>query len=444
MLTMGFAFHFICRIDTIYDNAIHVISAYVIITGNKVKHLGNNWLHVEKWSKFVVENNQFGVFGRMRLDNEQNTTSCSFEGNSLTNPQDGSLNFTKPYCKIREVSVNLPCRCDLKWLEKLSDKDLRTEIYCTIDDKLGNCFNASTFNFMKYLKEVCDEDKTVLDCVANQNLKKIEGRFYTPEELERENQHLPRLIMILVGTILLLILVVILFIFLLCYMRRNANLHRDETLGRRTHVHDFTPEERCVIEQTLQLIQKKYPEIYKKTQEKVQILFIPDLSEEKCIKTISQIVSLLDKVKNCGNDFKAFNRVLTEHLQSPLPSAPCTQQQAPIYSEPSLTGTDEGFYTSTTFSNADHAAATAAGVPGAEHIYAEPSCAQQPLLHNEYASPADGHLTTMDLYTEPINERGNSLVNLRGHYPSPILNNPHQLPYSCPITPQNTQQHTLK
>ncbi|TMW41263.1 hypothetical protein DOY81_013659 [Sarcophaga bullata] len=274
----------------------------------------------------------------MRLDNEQNSTSCSFEGNSLTNPQDGSLNFTKPYCKIREVSVNLPCRCDLKWLEKLSDKDLRTEIYCTIDDKLGNCFNASTFNFMKYLKEVCDEEKTILDCVANQNLKKIEGRFYTPEELERENQHLPQLIMILVGTILLLILVVILFIFLICYMRRKANMQRNETLGRRTHVHDFSPEERCVIDQTLQLIQKKYPEIYKKTQEKVQTLYVHDLSEDKCIKTTSQILNLLDKVKNSGTDFMAFNRILTEHLQPPLPSAPCTHtQQSPIYAEPSLT-----------------------------------------------------------------------------------------------------------
>lgn len=70
-----------------------------------------------------------------------------------------------------------------------------------------------------------------------------------------------------------------------------------------------------------------------------------------------------------------------------------------------------------------------------EHIYAEPSCAQQPLLPNEYASPADGHLTSMDLYTEPINERGNSLVNLRGQYPSSFKTS-QQLPYSCPISPK--------
>lgn len=417
-----------------------MISAFVTITGNKVKHLGNNWLHVEKWSKFVVENNQFGVFGRMLLDNEQNSTSCSFEGNSLTDPQDGSLNFTKPYCKIREVSVNLPCRCDLKWVEKLTDKDLRTEIYCTIDDKLGNCFNATTFNFMKYLNEVCDESKTVLDCVANQNLKKIEGRFYTPEELERKNQYLPQFVMIITGSLLLLILIAALVIFLFCHFcRRGSKLQSAQSSGGRNHVHEFSAQERAVIEQTLQLTQKKYPEIYKKVNDRVQILYMQDLSEEKCVKTTSQIVNLLNKIKNPGMDFMAFNRVLTEHLQSPLPSAP-PADQTPIYSEPSLTGMDEGFYTSTTFSQIEGSTGAAGSAP--EHIYAEPSCAQQPLLPNEYASPADGHLTSMDLYTEPINERGNSLVNLRGQYPSSFKTS-QQLPYSCPISPK-AQQHTLK
>ncbi|XP_065362958.1 uncharacterized protein be isoform X2 [Calliphora vicina] len=413
------------KIDTIYDNAIHVISAYVTITGNKVKHLGNNWLHVEKWSKFVVERNQFGVFGRMLLDNEQNSTSCSFEGNSLTEPQDGSLNFTKPYCKIREVSVNLPCRCDLKWVEKLTDKDLRTEIYCTIDDKLGNCFNATTFNFMKYLNEVCDESKTVLDCVANQNLKKIEGRFYTAEELERKNQHLPQLIMILAGTILLLMLIIAVVIFVICHFRRRGSkLQRAETSGGRNHVHEFLPQERCVIDQTLQLTQKKYPEIYKKFNERVQILYIQDLTEEKCVKTTSQIVNLLNKIKNPGTDFMAFNRVLTEHLQSPLPSAP-PADQTPIYSEP--TGMDEGFYTSTTFSHLE--GSTGAAGSGPEHIYAEPSCAQQPLLPNEYASPADGHLTSMDLYTEPINEREANLTTTTPYAVTGSIARTYQSPY---------------
>ncbi|KAM7348327.1 ben isoform 2-T2 [Cochliomyia hominivorax] len=426
------------KIDTIYDNAIHVISAFVTITGNKVKHLGNNWLHVEKWSKFVVENNQFGVFGRMLLDNEQNSTSCSFEGNSLTEPQDGSLNFTKPYCRIREVSVNLPCRCDLKWVEKLTDKDLRSEIYCTIDDKLGNCFNATTFNFMKYLNEVCDESKVVLDCVANQNLKKIEGRFYTAEELERkQQQHLPRLIMILAVTILLLI---VLIAVIICHIRRRNAQHRGDDAGHRNHIHEFSAEDRSIIDQTLQLIQKKYHEIYKKVYDRVQILYTPDLSEEKCVKTTSQIVNLLNKVKNPGMDFMLFNRVLTEHLQSPLPSAP-PADQTPIYSEPSLT--DQGFYTSTTFSQME--GSTGGAGTGPEHIYAEPSCAQQPLLPNEYASPADGHLTSMDLYTEPINERETNLTtapyavtgSIARTYQSPYR----PLQYATPMRNQQQQHH---
>lgn len=407
---------FASRIDTIHENAIYVTSIYVTISDNNVKHLGSKWLHVKDWRRITVKGNRFGVFGTMLLENSKSQESCNFEGNSLTSPQDGSLNFTKPYCKIREISVNNACRCDFNWLERLSDHDLKSEIYCTIDDKLGNCFNATVLNFLKYFNEICDETKTILDCKNNQNLKKIEGRFFTPEELAAKNQRLPELIIILTGTVLVLIIIIAVVIIMICRIRRRSSkLARGaDTSQGRSHLHEFSQDERVVIDQSLQLIQKKYPEIYKKVNERIQIMFIQDLTEEKCVKTTSQIVNLLNKIKNPGTDFMALNRVLTEHLQSPLPTAP-PADHTPIYAEPGLTDTDEGFYTTNTFSHMDEGAMSAGGA-GPEHIYAEPSCAQQPLLPNEYASPADKHLATMDVYTEPINERGNSMINLRGNY----------------------------
>ncbi|XP_075159237.1 ben [Haematobia irritans] len=421
------------KIDTISENAIYVTSIYVNISGNNVKHLGSKWLHVKDWSRVTVTGNQFGVFGHMLLESSKNGDSCAFEGNSLTSPQDGSLNFTNPYCKVREISVNKACRCDFQWLERLSDHDLRSEIYCTIDDKLGNCFNATILNFLKYFNEVCDDTKTILDCKNNKNLKKIEGRFFTAEELAAKNRDIPQLI-IMIGGSLIMIIILVLLILLICHLcKRSRKQATNDGSHGRSHVHEFSSDERVVISQSLQLIQKKYPEIYKKVNERIQIMYIADLPEEKCVKTTSQIVNLLNKVKSPDADILALNRVLTEHLQSPLPTAP-PADQTPIYSEP---GMNDDFYTSTTFSSIPGDSA-GGNVPGPEHIYAEPSCAQQPLLPNEYASPADGHLESMDVYTEPINERE---TNLTTPYAVARPRTTYQSPYR-PIqyaTPMRTQ-----
>uniref|UniRef100_A0A1I8P772 Right handed beta helix domain-containing protein n=1 Tax=Stomoxys calcitrans TaxID=35570 RepID=A0A1I8P772_STOCA len=428
------------KIDTISENAIYVTSIYVNISGNNVKHLGTKWLHVKDWNRVTVTGNQFGVFGHMLLESSKSSESCAFESNSLTSPQDGSLNFTKPYCRVREISVNKACRCDTRWLERLSDHDLRSEIYCTIDDKLGNCFNATILNFLKYYNEVCDDTKTILDCKNNKNLKKIQGRFFTAEELAAKNKDLPELIIIGAGV---LISIIILVLFVCCLWRRlTKQSHADNSHGR-SHVHEFSQEERVIINQSSQLIQKKHPEYYKKFNELIQIMYIQDLPEKKCVKTISQIVNLLNKVKNPGTDFMALNRVLTEHLQSPLPTAP-PADHTPIYSEPSMTGMDEDFNTSTTFSGlpSDGFLGTVGAVGGPEHIYAEPSCAQQPLLPNEYASPADGHLETVDVYTEPINERESNLTTPYAvTRPRPTYQSPYRpMQYATPPRTQYTHQ----
>ncbi|XP_073834037.1 ben isoform X2 [Musca autumnalis] len=439
------------KIDTIYENAIYVTSINVTITDNHIKHLGSKWLHVKDWTRIKVERNQFGIFGHMLLEKSRSSEKCTFGENSLTDPRDGSLNFTNPHCTVYDISLNKPCRCDSQWLERLSDHDLRSQVFCTIDEKLGNCFNTSMLNFLQYYSDVCDETKTILDCKNNKHLRKVEGRFFTPEELAAKRKQLPEVIIILVSGVAILMLILALIIIMICRCRRRSlKMSRAGSGGEasqgRSHVHEFSQDDRIVINQTLQLIQKKYPEIYKKIHEKIQIMYIGNLSEAKCVKTTSQIVNLLNKVQNPGSDFMALNRVLTEHLQSPLPSAP-PADQTPIYSEPGLTEGD--FYAANTFDNMQGnpmMGGNTGGVgAGPEHIYAEPSCAQQPLLPNEYASPADGHLESMDVYTEPINERDSNLTT--PYAVTQPLNRPmaggaastYQSPYRPYATPMRTQ-----
>lgn len=400
-------------------------SINITIANNNIKHLGNQWLRVNGWSNVIVEKNQFGVFGGILLDQVSTTKpiKCRFSSNSVTKPLPGSLNLTNPYCILREISVNTPCRCDLDWLHQLSARDLRSELYCTVDDKLSNCFNSSTFNTLKYMHEVCDEAKISLDCVSNKNLKKVDGFFFTPEELEHRNNLTSELIIIATGILLLALSILVGLVILIWKCRKQSlkNNNEDCSISNNRssrqhleHLHEFSNEERRVITQTLLLIQKRYPEIYSKINKKTQQLLAPNLNEEKCVKTISQIVYLLNRVHSDDRDFMAFNCILTEHLQSPAPTVPPLAQHinSSIYSEPSfITNGDADLYTTTsTFVYQENSENShdlmSANVPNSEHIYAEPNCAQQPLLRNEYALPVDGQPPTIDVYTEPVHDRG--------------------------------------
>lgn len=405
---MIFIFSF--RIDVIEENAIYATSINGTIIDNNIKRLGNNWLRMNGWSNIIIEGNSFGVFGGMILEDVSHPNKCRFSHNSLDNPLNGSLNITNLHCSFWNITINIPCYCKVDWLERLSARDLRSVVYCNLDDKLRNCFKTDRVNFLKYMNEVCDESKTILQCIDINNLRRVNGNFYTNEELENRNHRLPELIAILLGSILLLLLLTAIVILLVCHFRRSSskvNCSSNASSPIRRHIHEFNQEDKLVIEQTLQLIQKKYPTIYKKIQKHIEYMMKANLEESKCIKCISQIVNLLDKVKSTDNDFIAFNRILTQHLQTTLPTIPPEDAQIPVYSEPTLGNTAGDFYTSTTFSyipQTDTGATTQPTAGTADHIYAELNCAQQPLLHIEYSSPADRHMPSMDLYTEPIGE----------------------------------------
>lgn len=346
----------------------------------------------------------------MILEKTSQPVTCCFDGNSLTEPLPGSLNIPNPYCVLREISIKRPCICNTAWLDNLSSRDLRSETYCTVDDKLKYCFNTSVFNVLKYLHEVCDDTKETLHCGKNRNLKKINGIFFTPEELASLEQKTPKLILFVSAIIITLAILAIIALITAnrCARDRTKTNGRIQSRSSTTtagsaHLHSFSYDDRRVIDRTMQVLQKKYPEVYKTINDKTKTLMQHDIPDKKCIKLISDIVNLLDNCENSEEDFKAFNEILLQHLQPPMPTAPPAD---PIYAEPTApaSGINNGCSSSSS-SNTEISPTTPS-----EHIYAEPNCAQQPLLRNEYASPADRNIDAMDLYSEPIHELGKQFL----------------------------------
>ncbi|XP_017479173.1 PREDICTED: uncharacterized protein LOC108368772, partial [Rhagoletis zephyria] len=301
------------QIDTIHENAIHVNAINATITDNRIKHLGQNWLRVKEWSNIVIEKNIFGDFGGIILEETKKPGICRFENNSLTKLKPGGLNITNRHCIMREISVNSPCRCNRDWLANLSDRDLRSEIYCTIDTKLGACFNATTFNMLKYENEVCDETKTTVDCGANRNLKKVDGKFFTLEELERQDSQLLIYIYLSAAIILAVVVVIILVLVLRCLCRQK-NGSAGGMMSSNHHRHEFTQNERHIIERALQLIQKRYPHIHARVERLCQELLQTNRTEKQCIRTVTKIENLLSKIER-SEDLNAFCSVLAQHLQ---------------------------------------------------------------------------------------------------------------------------------
>ncbi|XP_037938855.1 uncharacterized protein LOC119671986 [Teleopsis dalmanni] len=427
-------------IDTIYENAIQVAAINATITNNTVKHLSNNWLRVKEWSKIIIEKNKFGEFGMINLEPTKQPAACRFNGNSLTQPLPGSLNMNSN-CIIHEVSVNIACRCNPTWLHELTAHDLYSEMYCTIDKKLGLCFNRTTLNLQKYLHEVCDDTKNTLDCGANRNLTRVNDKFFTPEELQQKDSNFPTFLSIFGGILVLFAVVLAVLLIVICVKKKDACRSTNTSLipYANEHVHEFSNEDRVIIDRTMQLLQKKYPQIYKQVKENTQEILRSDLPHRKCVKAISQIVNLLNEVRNADKDLLIvdFNNLLTQHLQPPQPTAPPVD---PVYTEPSLTGNDGGFYTSSTIVPVEGYALRneicGEPVPLPEHIYAEPNCVEQPLLRNEYASPSDHHqnMEGMDLYSDPYNGRD---ITKAAPYAVSVAAPPHRSPqYATPMRNQ--------
>lgn len=423
-------------ITHIQKDAIYINSNTVNITRNNFDTLEENWLSLNNWEKLIMKSNRIGSFGKLQLLHKANKNSqCHFEENIIHTPQKQSFDID---CIFRENAINILCRCSTEWLENLSSHDLRTETYCAIEGTLARCFNNTILRIDKYMNEICSDQKTALNCSDNQNLIKVNGQFITPQQQEQEKNKIWTYVMLSVFVILLFILLIVVCIMCRCYCaKKNSNNLPAPRFNPHAlpHLHEFSANERMVIDKTVELTQKKYPEIHSKIKKCTNRLLQPELTNKECVKQVSKIVVLLNKINNEDgqSDFKAFNNVLTNHIQPQLPSAPPID---PIYAEPGLEGIDNnggGFYTTSTIvpipRNSFYAATNTQNIMGSgqgednncaagsnmpEHIYAEPNCAQQPLLRNEYASPADKRQDgAMDLYTysDPIGVRGNVMYN---------------------------------
>jgi hypothetical protein len=149
----------------------------------------------------------------------------------------------------------------------------------------------------------------------------------------------------------------------------------------------FSKEDRLIIHQTLEKIKdKQSPETYGQILGYTRRLLTGNFTETEKVLVIGEIVRKLSECENCGDDFVAFTDILYKHL---APTSETVNESE--YAEPMTLihlPPPEG-----------ETHLTSVGDRVTDHIYAELNCAQQPLLVNEYAAPAD---LSDALYSEPI------------------------------------------
>lgn len=385
------------------------------------------WFSINEWSNVTIENNHFGDYQQMAVEYTKNPLVCLFSNNYITKTSRGSLNFKDPRCRIRQISFSQLCSCDTRYFRNIAYNDLRTELFCRIDETLAHCFNATLFNVQAYEREICDDKAEGIDCLKNRANTKPNGFFVDLNLFKHKEKIL--YIYLAVGA-LLIIVGIILFICLIRHCARRHRKHIDDgpirdimlteniqqngmtstfkplaTINRRDP--SFSHSDLLIIQKTLQLMKQKYPpEIYDQVHNNTTKLVGGNLTESDKVLTIGEIIRNLVECENAGTDFVAFTDILYNHLdstdnhvgQSVVAVAPPID---PIYFEPNVQHVDETEPFHPTENGYALPGPTTAAPPG-EHIYAEPIHLQQPLLRNEYTVPIDRNDSVSNLYTEPI------------------------------------------
>ncbi|KAL5276825.1 hypothetical protein ACFFRR_002192 [Megaselia abdita] len=370
-------------IETIGANAIEVTSANATILQNRVINLEDNWLFIKHWSNVRIAHNKFYDFGAIKLEQQVDKHDCVFEENVITKAKPDSLSLNQN-CRIFKISFNYTCMCDLSWLNSITKRDIRSESYCKINDQLQYCFNTTIFNVLRYEKEVCDLAKETLSCANNRNLYKVNDEFIQPKE---KDHSIYKIVAIGIGSIFLLGLVV--FIYGYARKRNHHEIVMSGSEGLPGHTttvlyesREFSPEDKRIISQTLELIRKKYNRVYDNVKEKIDVLLRGNITEKERLEAIGDIIHDLENCQNPGDSFVAFTDILSRHLSPPITHQTATAPPPdPVYSEPMNVG----------------------GSTGIENIYAEPNQFQQrePLLRNDYSTPADRNVES-NLYSEPV------------------------------------------
>lgn len=380
-------------INEIASEAIRFTGVSSKIIQNKIIKTGINWFFQNRgWTNVAIVNNSFGEFNYFTLEETDLPEVCQFHGNAITQPAIRSFSFFHHQaCTLSEISFNRQCTCDERWMKELYFQDydkLLKESYCRIEETLKHCYNASTFNVKKYMRQVCNESTRTIDCSRSQKEKKVEPEFVSPAEIENvQYQDYYQYIVIAVSAIVAVVLVILFVIFrTICSRRQSVASAEVVSNASFTMTHKpskaFTKEDKSIINQTLQKIKEKQsPNTYEDIFIHTKKLLDGNSTETEKVLTIGEIVRRLNECENSGDDFVAFTDILYRHL---APSTSATPHET-IYAEPSAPA--EGM--------------TVIGTPGGtpDHIYAELTSAAQPLLINEYSAPMD---LSDSHYSEPV------------------------------------------
>lgn len=384
------------NIDSIEANGIGVSAINVSVTHNSITKAAHRWINIKQWSNINIYNNSFGHFDLIGIEKNANPVQCVFQRNSITKPEPNSLNLGNKQCSVKETLFFKLCTCNLDWITQISTReDLKSTSYCQIDSALKHCFNSTTLNVQNYIRAVCS-DKDKIDCQKSMADKKIDGKFIDPFLAKKTIFEQKLFYIIGFSGVLLFVIIAVTAIVLRyrCLRSKNnavpprSNAEIAGSLNTNKDSKSFTNDDRLIIKQALDKLRTKQSEdVYNHVFNNTTRLLSENLSETEKVLTIGEIVRVLDECDNIGEDFVAFTDILYRHLDD-------NQQPDPVYAEPITTA-------ATIVNQPQNMQQNNQTTLDADHIYAEPNSAQQPLLTNEYSLPVDRNEQT-NLYSEPV------------------------------------------
>lgn len=312
---------------------------------------GKNWLHVvdagdEGELIARIEDNRFTNFAPIQLE-QSRRSNCTFANNWVGNPQPSSLNFSN--CEVRAISLDRQCSCDdnKSWLPRLTDRDLSTELYCQLCDRLHACFNATSVHLRRYANEVCGINRTTLQCLDSSTLVWYKGDYYSKEERDQQLRGLSilKISFYFFGGV---IFVICIFIFVCCCRKRPAD--------------DY-----CTISsENRRILQANATPKLKKS---IKKLTSDKLTRHECMNTITDI---LGRFKNLPHDV---NQVLADHIeqahQTNKCNGPVQEHDATVPTAPSEQSLQENLYEELLIPN-EYSAPSDPLDPNAVNDYSEP------------------------------------------------------------------------
>lgn len=302
-----------------------------------------------------IEGNRFANFAPIQLESRR--SNCTFANNWLGNPQASSLNFSN--CKVRAISLDRECNCSdsQDWMTTLTDHDLSTELYCQLNERLRNCFNATAVHLRRYENEACGINQTTLQCYDSRTLVRYKGQFYSKEEREEAQRGTTLVHIILFGFAICIVGALLAVIMIRCAFK-----------CRKSH----PSEDRCSLSsENRRILQANAP---RELEKHIQKLVSGKLTKRQCEKTIMEVL-------HRGGLPPEANQVITDHFHQVHGRSKNECYSAPINT------------------HAVHHHSTEPTAPSAQENFYE-----ELLIPNEYSAPSDPlDPNAVNDYSEPFN-----------------------------------------